>query len=231
MAILDSIAIIPARGGSKRIPQKNIQDFFGKPLIAHSIITALESKLFSRVIVSTDSLEIASIAKKYGAEIPFIRHLSLSDDFTPTLEVVADAIHQSKILDSTLVCCIYPTAPLLQVRHLIQAHQIFKTHHPSYVFLATSFSFTPFRGFSYKNQKLEMLFAEHQNSRSQDLDPIYHDAGQFYLGLAQTFRKKMPIFSSSSIPLIVEAIEVQDIDTPQDLALAKLKYKLLNDKD
>lgn len=230
MALLDSIAIIPARGGSKRIPQKNIQDFCGKPLIAHSILTALESKLFSRIIVSTDSLEIASIAQKYGAEIPFMRPSSLSDDFTPTLEVIAHAIIKSKISDS-LICCIYPTAPLLQAHHLIQAHEIFNHHRPPYVFSATRFSFSPFRGFSYANQKLEMLFAKHQDSRSQDLEPIYHDAGQFYLGLAQSFEQKIPIFSPSSIPLILQEMEVQDIDTPQDLALAKLKYKLLHDKN
>lgn len=231
MALLDCIAIIPARGGSKRIPQKNIQDFYGRPLIAHSIIAALQSKLFSRIIVSTDSSEIASIAKTYGAEIPFMRNASLSDDFTPTLEVIANAITEAKIPDSTLICCIYPTAPLLQAHHLIQAHKTFLNHRPPYVFLAVPFSFTPFRGFSYANQKLEMLFSEHQNSRSQDLKPIYHDAGQFYFGLAQTFREKIPIFSISSIPLIVEEMQVQDIDTPQDLALAKLKYKLLHDQD
>lgn len=231
MALLDCIAIIPARGGSKRIPQKNIQDFYGKPLIAHSILTAFESKLFSRVIVSTDSPKIASIAKTYGAEIPFMRDASLSDDFTPTLEVIAHAITESKISDLALICCIYPTAPLLQAHHLIQAHEMFLKNRPPYVFLATPFSFTPFRGFSYANQKLEMLFSEHQNSRSQDLEPIYHDAGQFYLGLAQTFREKKPIFSVSSIPLIIQETEVQDIDTPQDLTLAKLKYKLLHDQD
>lgn len=231
MALLDSIAIIPARGGSKRIPQKNIQDFYGKPLIAHSILTALQSKLFSRVIVSTDSPKIASIAKTYGAEVPFMRDPSLSDDFTPTLEVIANALIECEISDSTLIYCIYPTAPLLQAHRLIQAYEMFINHHPSYIFLAVPFSFTPFRGFSYTNEKLEMLFSEHQTSRSQDLKPIYHDGGQFYVGLAQTFRQKDPIFSPSSIPLIVEEIEVQDIDTPQDLALAKLKYKLLNDKN
>lgn len=231
MDLLDCIAIIPARGGSKRIPQKNIQDFYGKPLIAHSILTAFESKLFSRVIVSTDSPKIASIAETYGAEIPFMRDASLSDDFTPTLEVIAHAITESKISDLALICCIYPTAPLLQAHHLIQAHEMFLKNRPPYVFSATPFSFTPFRGFSYANQKLEMLFSEHQNSRSQDLEPIYHDAGQFYLGLAQTFREKKPIFSVSSIPLIIQETEVQDIDTPQDLALAKLKYKLLHDQD
>lgn len=231
MAILDSIAILPARGGNKRIPQKNIQDFFGKPLIAHSILKALQSKLFSRIIVSTDSQKIASIAKTYGAEVPFMRNPLLSNDLTPTLEVIANAIIECKIPNQTLICCLYPTAPLLQIHRLIEAHEIFTKNHPDYVFLAAPFSFTPFRGFSYTNQKLEMLFAKHQNTRSQDLEPIYHDAGQFYFGLAQTFREKKPIFSHSSIPLIIEEIEAQDIDTFQDLELAKLKYKFLNAKN
>lgn len=230
MAILEDfkpIAIIPARGGSKRIPHKNIKDFLGKPLIAYSILTALKSKLFSQVIVSTDCPKIASISEQYGAKVPHLREAHLSDDFTATLDVIADAIIKNKIPLSSPVCCIYPTAPLLQTKHLIRAHQILQAKSPSYVFLASEFSFTPFRGFSFEQGALQMLFPNHQNTRSQDLPPLYHDAGQFYFGVAQSFCEKLPIFSPSSFPLIVSNLEVQDIDTIQDFELAKLKYQLL----
>lgn len=233
MAILNpqAIAIIPARGGSKRIPQKNIKDFLGKPLIAHSISKAKESQIFSRVIVSTDCPKIAEISQYYGAEVPFVRDQNLSDDFTPTLDVIIDAIKQCEIKDSTPICCIYPTAVLLQITNLQRAKELLETQTPSYVFLATHFSFTPFRGFSYKNQTLTLLHPEFQNSRSQDLSQLYHDAGQFYFGLSQTFKNKIPIFSPDSIPIFVPNLEVQDIDTLEDLELAKLKYKLAHDKN
>lgn len=228
MAILDCIAILPARGGSKRIPDKNIQDFFGKPIIAYSILNAIKSGLFSRIIVSTDSCRIAKIAQRYGAEIPFMRDPSLSDDHTSTLEVISHMITQCEIPDETLICCLYPATPLMQASHLMEAYKIFTSKLPLYVFVATAFSFSPFRGFTYTDQKIKMLFGEYENTRSQDLRPIYHDAGQFYFGLARTFRQKQPIFSPLSIPLILEEMQVQDIDTFHDLELAKLKYKLLN---
>lgn len=234
MAILENpnaIAIIPARGGSKRIPQKNIKDFLGKPLLAYSILTALESHLFSQVIVSTDCLEIAEVAKKYGAKIPYLRDEKLSDDLTPTLDVIADCIIQCQIQDETPICCLYPTAPLLQSTYLFQAYELLLKQSPLYVFLATEFSFTPFRAFSLENQTLQMLFPQYQTTRSQDLPTIYHDAGQFYFGLAQSFREKLPIFSSASLPIIASNLEVQDIDTMQDFELAKLKYKILNDSN
>lgn len=229
MALLDpqAIALIPARGGSKRIPHKNIKDFLGKPLIAYSILTARKSNLFSRIIVSTDCPTIASIAQEYGAEVPFLRDASLSDDFTPTLEVVLDAIERCDLGDSVPLCCLYPTAPLLSPQTLHQAYQILCDQSPSYVFSATEFSFTPFRSFGFENQTLQMLYPQYQNTRSQDLPSLYHDSGQFYFGLTDTFRHKIPIFSPKSHPLILSNLQVQDIDTLQDFELAKLKYKLL----
>ncbi|WP_027327351.1 pseudaminic acid cytidylyltransferase [Helicobacter pametensis] len=222
------IAIIPARAGSKRIPNKNIKDFLGQPLIAYSIQAAHQSKLFEHIIVSTDSPHIASIAKQYGAIVPFLRDQCLSDDFTPTLDVIIDAIKQCSIQANTPICCIYPTAPLLQSTHLIQAYQLLESKSPSYVFIATEFSFTPLRGFILEDQTLEMLYPEHQNIRSQDLPKIYHDGGQFYFGLARTFIDQIPIFSPTSLPIIVPNHQIQDIDTPEDFELAKLKYQLLH---
>lgn len=216
--------IIPARGGSKRIPQKNIKPFLGKPLIAYSILCA--QSIGAEVIVSTDSKEIAKVAQEWGASVPFKREESLSDDFTPTLDVIKDALLRTKISKDSLILTLYPTAPLLSTQTLQKALQSFNQH-ASYVFSATRFDFTPFRGFSYQNNKLEMLYPEYQNTRSQDLLEIYHDAGQFYIGLAESFLEKKPIFSQKSIPYILPSLCVQDIDTLEDFKLAELKYKAL----
>lgn len=229
MALLDSkiYAIIPARGGSKRIPDKNIIDFLGSPLISYSIKTAIKSKLFSEVFVSTDSAKISQISQDFGAKVPFLRSSHLSDDFTPTLDVVEDFILRYGLDEESLICCLYPTAPLLTPQTLLQAHSML-TPQTHYVFGATQYSFSPFRSFSYANQRLQLLFPKHQNTRSQDLEPIYHDAGQFYIGSAKTFLQKLPIFSPSSVPFILSNMQVQDIDTLEDLELTKLKYQLLS---
>lgn len=216
--------IIPARGGSKRIPRKNIKPFLGKPLIAYSIECA--KAIGAEVIVSTDCQEIAGIARTYGGMTPFLRDKALSDDFTPTLEVIYDAILKVDIpKDSTLIT-LYPTAPLLSSVTLKNAlHSL--TPNSSYVFSATSFDFTPFRSFTYENNELKMLYPEHQNTRSQDLPTLYHDAGQFYIASTQSFLQKLPIFSPQSTPYILSPLCVQDIDTPEDFALAELKYRML----
>lgn len=217
-------ALIPARGGSKRIPDKNIKDFLGKPLIAYSIQTAQESGCFDEIIISTDSQKIAEIGIKYGAKVPFWRPKELSDDFTPTLDVIAHAITTLALKDEDKLCCIYPTAPLLQAKTIKEAFSLLKS---SYVFCACEFDFTPFRSFRFENQTLQMLYPEFQNTRSQDLPSLYHDAGMFYLGHVKTFREKTPIFSPHSIPLILPRSQTQDIDTPQDLLLAEIKYKAI----
>lgn len=219
-----SIALIPARGGSKRIPNKNIVNFLGKPLIAYSIQTAQKSRCFDEIIVSTNCENIAKVAQEWGAKVPFIRPKELSDDFTPTLEVITHAIKALELKDEDRLCCIYPTAPLLQEKTIKEAFRVLKN---SYVFCACEFDFTPFRSFSFENQTLQMLYPEHQNTRSQDLPSIYHDAGMFYLGYVKTFREKKPIFSPSSTPIILPRSQTQDIDTPQDLLLAELKYKAM----
>lgn len=214
--------IIPARGGSKRIPQKNIKPFLGKPLIAYSILCA--KSVGAEVIVSTDCEEIAKIAKEYGANVPFKRDERLSDDFTPTLEVIADCIEKCSLPPHSTIITLYPTAPLLSPQTLQNALTLQSS---SYVFSATRFDFTPFRSFKLEGDKLCMLYPEHLNTRSQDLPTLYHDAGQFYIALAQTFSDKLPIFSPQSTPYILPSLCVQDIDTLEDFALAELKYKVL----
>lgn len=217
--------IIPARGGSKRIPYKNIKNFLGKPLISYSIACA--KKIGVEVIVSTDCPNIAAIAEAYGANVPFLRDHHLADDFTPTLDVILDVIKRLNLPLNSKIITLYPTAPLLSSQILIDALQEFQEKKPSYVFSATNFDFTPYRGFSYENKKLQMLFEEHINTRSQDLPTLYHDAGQFYIGLAQTYVQKLPIFSPTALPYFLSPLNVQDIDTLEDLALAEMKYKVL----
>lgn len=223
-----SYALIPARGGSKRIPDKNIKDFLGKPLIAYSIQVAQESGLFDEIIVSTDSQKIAKIALEYGAKVPFLRPKALSDDFTPTLEVINHAISALSLKKGDKLCCIYPTAPLLQKQTISQAFELLDKD-CSYVFCACGFDFTPFRSFSYIDNKVQMLYPEHQNTRSQDLPTLYHDAGMLYLGYVRSFKDNTPIFSPHSIPIILSNLQTQDIDTLEDFELAKLKYRVLNE--
>ena len=227
------VAIIPARGGSKRIPKKNIKDFFGKPLIAYSIEVAIRSKLFSKIIVSTDDEEIATIAKKYGAEVPFMRPKNLSDDFTGTQDVVD---HVIKYLDEQgehykFICTIYATAPLLQKKYLVQGYKELQQNNAVNSFSATSMPFPIQRTFKITNNgRCKMFFPENYLTRSQDLEEAYQDAGQFYFEnrvLAKQSRNKV-IFSEVSIPIILPRYLVQDIDTLEDWRRAELMYKILN---
>ncbi len=222
-----AIAIIPARGGSKRIARKNIKNFFGKPLIAYSITTAIESKLFNKVIVSTDDEEIARIAKEYGAEVPYLRSASLSDDFTGTAEVIEDMLRFLKESNEEYdyVCTIYATAPFLQIKYLTQG---FKELHESDAVNAFSSTTMPFpiqRSFKIDdNGRCEMFTPEHYNTRSQDLEESYQDAGQFYFSkLSQKSTEVM--FSTDSIPIILPRYLVQDIDTLEDWKRAEYMYE------
>lgn len=222
-----NIAIIPARGGSKRIPRKNIKDFCGKPMIAYSIEAAQKSGCFDRIIVSTDDIEIASVAKQYGAEVPFTRPDDISDDYATTLDVIAHAISELKLAYNTNICCIYATAPLISCIKLAEGLSIFSTCKVDYVFSATEFSYPIQRAFKLNNNgNIEMFQPEHFNSRSQDLEKAYHDAGQFYWGTASAFLHKVPIFSDTSKPVILPITQVQDIDTPDDWNLAELLFKV-----
>jgi len=225
-----SIAIIPARGGSKRIPRKNIKDFYGKPLIAYSIQTALKSKLFDKIIVTTDDEEIASIAKEYGAEVPFIRPKELSDDFTGTGDVVNHALEWLKEHGETFeyACTIYATAPLLQSKYLVEGFNALKDSTAINAFSATSMPFPIQRTFKLDQEgKCKMFTPEHYMTRSQDLEEAYQDAGQFYwTKVGQKSHETM--FGKDSIPVILPRHLVQDIDTLEDWERSEYMYKSIN---
>ncbi len=226
---MKAVCIIPARGGSKRIPHKNIKDFCGKPIIAYSITNALKSRIFDEVIVSTDDEQIAKIACDYGAKAPFVRPKELSDDFCGTLPVISHAIKNLEIPEYSVVCCLYPTAPLIDSSHILQAFSVLKENQKAhYVFFATAFEKNPYRGFCIdKNGGANLLFPQFQNTRTQDLDPIYSDAGVLYFGFAKTFTSEIPIFSPESVALILDSKMACDIDTMQDWEVAQEKYKHL----
>ncbi|MCX6074655.1 MAG: pseudaminic acid cytidylyltransferase [Campylobacterales bacterium] len=225
------IAIIPARGGSKRIPRKNIKLFQGKPMIAYSIEAAKECGLFDKIIVSTDDEEIAEIARSYGAEVPFIRPKELSDDHTATIPVIAHAIQtlqeQGDSIDT--VCCIYATAPFIRSEDIVSAYNALLTHNKQYAFPVTSFPFPIFRGVKRDEEgNVQMFFPEHFSTRSQDLEEAYHDVGQFYWGTSEAWLEGNPIFSEAATTIILPRHLVQDIDTLEDWERAELMYKVLH---
>jgi pseudaminic acid cytidylyltransferase len=225
-----NIAIIPARGGSKRIPRKNIKEFCGKPMIAWSIEAAQASKLFDRIIVSTDDIEIAEVARQWGAEVPFMRPAELSNDYAGTTEVIAHAtqwfIDQEFELDA--VCCIYATAPFVQEADLKSGLAMLKSGDLAYAFTVTDFASPIFRSFKQTNEGgLEMFFPEHFDKRSQDLPTALHDAGQFYWGRPSAWLEGKRIFDSHSLPVIIPRWRVQDIDTPDDWQRAELMHEVI----
>jgi len=227
---MSAIALIPARGGSKRIPKKNIKLFLEKPLIAYSIETAVKSGIFDKIIVSTDDEEIANIAIKYGASVPFIRPKKLSDDYSSTKDVVDHALsflkEQKEEFD--YLCTIYATAPLLQPKYLIDGYNQLKKSNAIYAFSATSMPFPIWRTFKItKEGRAKMFFPENYYKRSQDLEEAYQDAGQFYwqkIGL----ESEDILFGKDSIPIILPRHLVQDIDTLEDWQSAEILYKLNN---
>lgn len=225
------IAIIPARGGSKRIPGKNIKPFCGKPMIAWSIQAAIQSGCFDRVLVSTDSQEIASCAQTLGAEAPFLRPKHLSDDYTPTIPVVQHAINFvcEQGFSVNQVCCIYATAPFVRPIDLRQSMQQLLTCRDDFVFSATTFPFPIQRAIRLDNEgRVAMFHPEHLSTRSQDLEEAYHDAGQFYWGTAQAWLAGRPLFGATSRLYLVPRSRVQDIDTPEDWTRAELMFRILD---
>lgn len=223
------VAIIPARGGSKRIPHKNIRLFNGKPIIAYSIEVALASGCFDEVIVSTDDAAIADVAKYYGAQVPFVRPAEIANDYATTLVVMQHALHwlNTHKQSVTEACCIYATAPLLQVLTLHKGLVAVCDEGFDYAFTATDFGFPIQRAFYLSEKGVALFYPEHTNSRSQDLTPAYHDAGQCYWGRAEAFLAGLPIFSKNSSPILLPRHCVQDIDTLDDWRRAELLYQLL----
>jgi N-acylneuraminate cytidylyltransferase len=228
-----NLAVITARGGSKRIPRKNIKPFRGKPIIAYSIETALQSKLFDMVMVSTDDEEIAEIAKQYGAQVPFFRSKETSDDFTGTAAVIVEVVNQlsKEGRQFRYVCGIYPTAPFITAESLTQSFNLLHTNNFYSVFPVCAFSFPIFRAMRLcENQRVEMIWPENQQKRSQDLPAAYHDAGQFYWLDIPQFLQEQRLFSINSGTIVLDELYVQDIDNETDWKIAELKYNLLSTK-
>ena len=227
-----NICVIPARGGSKRIPRKNIKEFNGKPIIAYSIEAALKSNCFDQVIVSTDDDEIAEVAKKYGAQVPFLRPDELSNDYAGTIPVIKHAIEWMEDNKSSVenVCCLYATAPFIRPQIISQAYQQLNNSKADYCFSVTSFVFPIQRAIKIvEKNKVSMFYPEHFNTRSQDLEEAYHDAGQFYWGKAQAFKDELPIFTEVATPYILPRYLVQDIDTPEDWIRAESMHRVLKE--
>lgn len=224
------LAVIPARGGSKRIPRKNIKPFGGLPMIAWSIRAAINSQCFDRIIVSTDDAEIAVVAKENGAEVPFVRPANLADDHTGTIPVIAHAIGwQNQQGDAaTQVCCLYATAPFVQAADLQRGLDVLNKTGADYAFSVTSYAFPIQRAIRITaEQRVDMLQPEHFNTRSQDLPEAWHDAGQFYWGQAQAWLAAKPLFSQGSAPVPLPRHRVQDIDTPEDWERAEWLLKAM----
>ena len=227
------VAIIPARGGSKRIPKKNIKNFCGKPIIGWTIDVLKKSKIFNKIIVSTEDKRIASIAKKYDAEVPFLRPARLTNDKIATSAVVVHAITwlQKKGYKPTEICCIYPTAPLLQTKDLKNSLKDLMSGRWLYVFSATTFESSIFRSFKKnKKKQLKTIFPKKINNRSQDLEQTYRDAGQFYWGKTRTWLSKKKIFGKDSKIALLPRWRVQDIDTMDDWKKAEIIFRLLKKK-
>ncbi len=224
-----NVAIIPARGGSKRIPRKNIKDFCGKPMIAWSIEAARQSGVFDRIIVSTDDKEIAKVALEYGAEVPFMRPDELSNDYAGTLPVIRHAceflLQRSEQID--YACCIYATAPFIRSEDIIEGLAMMKESSIDYCFSVTSFPYPIQRALKLNaGNEISMFSPNLFNVRSQELEDAYHDAGQFYWGTLSSWLAEKPIFNAYSKPIILPRERVQDIDTPEDWRLAELLFKI-----
>lgn len=224
------VAVIPARGGSKRVPRKNIKNFCGKPIIAWSIEAAVKSGCFERIIVSTDDQEISEVAKKYGAEVPFMRPENLSDDYTGTTAVIKHAIEalQKRGEKIKYACCIYATAPFVSVRDLQDAWQRINGSEHDYAFSVTSYAFPIQRAIMVTEQgTISMFNPKHFATRSQELEEAWHDAGQFYWGKAEAWLQEKSLFSGGSVAVKLPRHRVQDIDTQEDWLRAEWLFKAL----
>ena len=226
------LAIITARGGSKRIPKKNIREFCGKPILAYSIEAALESGLFDHVMVSTDSGEIAEIAKKYGAEVPFFRSETTSGDFATTNDVLAEVLAEYEKLGMKfdVACCIYPTAPFVTAEKLKTAVEQLEASDADTLIPVVSFSYPPQRAMVVEKERLVFKYPEYLDSRSQDLQPHYHDVGQFYVFRTDRFAVNKKLMVGDILPFIVSELEVQDIDNLTDWKIAEMKYRLMTEE-
>ncbi len=225
------LAIITARGGSKRIPRKNIKNFLGKPIIQYSIEAALQAGCFSEVMVSTDDQEIADIALALGAKVPFIRSAETSNDFATTADVITEVLNEYNYRGETFdyCCCIYPTAPFVTAQKLKDAFDKLHTSGAESVVPVVRFGFPILRSFKIEDGLIKMNWPEHMNTRSQDLPPSFHDCGQFYFLRVVPFMKNKKLFTNFTLPMEMPESEVQDIDNEEDWKVAEIKYKLQYD--
>lgn len=227
-----NIAIITARGGSKRIPHKNRKEFCGKPIIEYSIEAAKQAGIFDTVMVSTDDNKIAEIAKNAGAEVPFMRSAETSNDYATTADVLMEVLEKYKErgIRYENACCIYPTAPFVTGNKLRQAMDMLVNERKDSVIPVVPFSFPPLRGMVINDGKLEYKWQEYAMKRSQDLEEIYHDCGQFYVFRVEPFEKEKKLVTDNTAGMIISELEVQDIDNETDWQLAEMKYCLLKEK-
>lgn len=228
---MSTIAIITARGGSKRIPKKNIRDFCGKPIIAYSIEAALQSNIFDEVMVSTDSEEIKTVAEHYGAKVPFMRSEATSNDFATTADVILEVLETYKAAGKEFdsFACIYPTAPFVTGARLAEAMSLLDNAHA--VLPVVRFSFPPQRAVVIRDGNVAFQYPEYERTRSQDLEPIYHDCGQFYICKTKIFMEKHTLILPRTRPFILSEEEVQDIDTMSDWEIAEAKFKVLHKRE
>lgn len=227
-----SVAIITARGGSKRIPHKNIKFFCGKPIIEYSIDAALGSKIFDEVMVSTDDTEIAEIAFKHGAVVPFMRSACSSNDFATTADVISEVLNEYRKLGKNFeyACCIYPTAPFITPQKIRMGMELLISKKADTVIPLVAYSFPPQRGMLIRNNMVQYQYPEYMTSRSQDLETVYHDCGQFYCLNVNSFTKTGKLIGEKTFPIILNEKEVQDIDNISDWELAEIKYKLMTEE-
>lgn len=229
---MNAIAIITARGGSKRIPRKNIKLFCNKPIISYSIECAKDSGLFDTIMVSTDDEEIADISKSYGAEVPFFRSKMCSNDYSTTTDVLLEVIKEYESLGQTYkyTCCLYPTAPFINIENLKKSMDILVKEKAKCVIPIVEFSFPPQRAIVVKDGLLQYQYPQYCTLRSQDLETIYHDTGQFYFFETDTFLREKCLVMNKTAPLFISSMQAQDIDTIEDWKIAELKYRTLKYK-
>jgi len=228
-----AVAIITARGGSKRIPRKNIKPFLGQPIIKYSIEAALSSGCFDEVIVSTDDKEIAEVSALCGAAVPFMRSAKNSDDYASTVDVMEEVIleYKKRGQEFDYTCCIYPTAPFITGAKIKKAMELLKETDADTVISVVRFGYPPQRALKIEQGKMMMIWPEYTASRSQDLAPAYHDCGQFYCVRTKNFLEQRKLFTSNTLPLEMPESEVQDIDNEEDWKMAEIKYKLMIDNN
>lgn len=229
---MKKIAIITARGGSKRIPRKNIKEFCGKPILAYSIEAALESGAFDEVMVSTDDEEIAQVARKYGAKVPFYRSRETSNDYATTNDVILEVLgeYEKRGEHFDLGCCIYPTAPFVTSEKLKCAVERLSESDADTLIPVVAFSYPPQRAMIVKEERLIFEYPQYLDSRSQDLEPHYHDVGQFYVFRTEAFKHNRKLMLGNILPMVISELEVQDIDNQTDWEIAEMKYRIMKEK-